>query len=255
MLAQLNGLVGSAQRLVDTLFGKAHFAVLGERFSYMRLCPNSCPVEFCRTVGTLGALDDDRVSQLLNQLVAKAKVAGLQSERQRHENGEHSVHADEDEQLWQTASSYGKRRHQSVSSSPSPPRSPRAGNSDSDNDNDGSDSSTADLRARNSASTSSECFSLDSSIGRNHSERKSPTALDKVDSIMEKGDSIVTNLLRTKSTIREMLNTGHTIVCLNSHPSCLYRTREMRREVSWRAVCILTSVLSLSLLLLLGGCL
>eukprot|EP01043_Picozoa_sp_COSAG02_P028681 COSAG02_NODE_1750_length_11068_cov_7.252530_2_plen_172_part_00 len=162
------------------------------------------------SVDMLGALEDDRISQLLDQLVAKAKVAteGQQQHyhhQQQHQQYQHDV--DEEEERQQ------RYRRRARSSSHSPPPSPRAvGCSDSSNDGDyvGAESSPArvELRPSSPASTAGS------------SEKRSPTALDKVDSIMEKGDSIVSNLLRTKSTIREVLHTGNTIVrldCIRSY--------------------------------------
>ena len=111
-----------------------------------------------------GVLGDDRVSLLLDQLVAKAKAT--EGNQQQQQQAQHDVDEDDDSEY-------------NVAESPS---------------------TFVQLRSSPPASTE---FT---------SEKRLPTALDKVDSIMEKGDSIVSNLLRTKSTIREVLHTGNTIV-------------------------------------------
>lgn len=142
-----------------------------------------------------GVLGDDRVSLLLDQLVAKAKAT--EGNQQQQQQAQHDV--DEDGER--------RRRYRQRAGSPSlsPPPSPRAAG-------DGDSSDDSEYNVAESPSTLVQLRSSPPASTEFTSEKRLPTALDKVDSIMEKGDSIVSNLLRTKSTIREVLHTGNTIV-------------------------------------------
>lgn len=147
------------------------------------------------TVGTSDALADDHISQLLNHLAAKAKVAAAEQQQQDIEDEEQRP----------------QRHRRAASSSDSPPPSPRAGGDNNDN-NDCSYQGSSESPSRYERSRPTLLISQ-GVVGSN--EKRTSTTLDKVDSIMEKGDSIVSNLLRTRSTIQEVLHTGNTIVRLH----------------------------------------